>query len=173
MKLHLGGQEALEGWKIVNVQPGPHVDYICDIRDLSGFDDGCAESIYTSHTLEHLSYNSELRPVLADIFRLLAPGGELMVSVPNLDVLCRLYVHPQADAALRHHLMRILFGGQVDQWDFHKAGFSADLLAAYLQDAGFTDLREVESFGLFDDTSDLQIAGQRISLNVIARKPGT
>ena len=171
MKLHIGGVEPKSGWKILNAQPSGHVDFVCDIRNLSQFDDAGCDEIYASHILEHLTYQDELRPVLNELFRLLKPAGRLLVSVPDLDILCRLFTHPQADSAMRHHIMRIIFGGQTDKWDHHKTGFSGDILSAYLQDAGFQHLEEVDSFNLFDDTSTLVIAGQKISINVIATKP--
>ena len=40
MKLHIGGETPKPGWKILNIQPKPHVDYIGDISDLSQFSDG-------------------------------------------------------------------------------------------------------------------------------------
>ena len=39
MKLHIGGKEKKEGWKILNIQKSKNVDYIGDIRDLSQFND--------------------------------------------------------------------------------------------------------------------------------------
>ena len=43
MKLHIGGNEKKEGWKILNIQKKENVDFIGDITDLSQFDDN---SIY-------------------------------------------------------------------------------------------------------------------------------
>ena len=59
MKLHIGGIEKKEGWKILNIQKNDDkekdVDFIGDISDLSQFDDGSIEEIYASHTLEHVN----------------------------------------------------------------------------------------------------------------------
>lgn len=170
LRLHIGGEEAKDGWTVLNVQPGPHVDIVADCRDLGALPDAAAAEVYISHTLEHLGYQRELSAALGGMHRILRPGGRLMISVPDLDVLCRLMIHEQADTALRFHVMRMMFGGQSDEWDFHKVGFTADLLAEYLGQAGFTDIERVDSFGLFQDASELAIAGARISLNVIATK---
>ena len=35
LRLHLGGMEPKPGWTIVNIQPGPGVDIVADITDLS------------------------------------------------------------------------------------------------------------------------------------------
>ena len=54
MKLHIGGEEAKEGWKILNIQKKDGVDFIGDISDLSQFKDNSIEEIYASHVFEHV-----------------------------------------------------------------------------------------------------------------------
>ena len=171
MRLHIGGETAKPGWTVLNAQPGPHVDKVGDFRDLTAFPDHSIDDIYASHVLEHLAYSHEVVPALTECYRILVPGGMLMLAVPNLETLCRLMVHPKSDVQVQFHLMRILFGGQVDQWDYHKAGFTPPMLGGFLGQAGFIDVRQVESFGLFDDTSELKIGDVRVSLNVVAVKP--
>ena len=55
MKLHIGGMEKKDGWKIMNIQSGGEagfspnkneIDFIGDITDLSQFDDNSIEEIY-------------------------------------------------------------------------------------------------------------------------------
>ena len=45
MKLHIGGKEIKEGWKILNKKEGKGVDFVGDISDLSQFKDGSIEEI--------------------------------------------------------------------------------------------------------------------------------
>jgi predicted SAM-dependent methyltransferase len=66
--------------------------------------------------------------------------------------------------------MRMMFGGQSDDYDYHLAGLNEEFLTSYLTAAGFTGIRRVENFGLFDDTSLLELKGTPISLNMIAVK---
>ena len=169
MKLHIGGTVPHPEWQILNVTPGPHVDHVGDLRELKDFASGCASAVYLSHVLEHLPL-ADVAPALAELARLLEPGGLLYVSVPDLETLCRLYLHPQADAAMRLLVMRMMFGGQVDAHDFHCVGFDEALLRRLLVAAGFLDVRRVASFGFFADTSDFRPYGVAISLNVVARK---
>ena len=49
MKLHIGGWEAKEGWKIFNIQKRDNVDFVGDISDLSQFKDSSISEVYASH----------------------------------------------------------------------------------------------------------------------------
>jgi hypothetical protein len=52
----------------------------------------------------------------------------------------------------------------------HYVGLNFDFLGSFLHDAGFSDIKRVPNFGLFNDTSTLRFEGTPISLNVEARK---
>jgi predicted SAM-dependent methyltransferase len=54
MKLHIGGKQIKEGWKILNIQPDVGVDFIGDISDLSQFATDSIDEIYASHVFEHV-----------------------------------------------------------------------------------------------------------------------
>jgi predicted SAM-dependent methyltransferase len=170
LRLHIGGQHAKEGWKILNVQAGPGVDYVGTCTDLSAFADGSVAEIYASHVLEHLSYTHELPQALKEFQRVLKPGGTLRVSVPDFEKLARIFLLPELTPQLRFHVMRMVFGGQMDAHDFHKVGLTGEFLGAMLVNAGFGQLSQVESFGEFDDSSELRIGPNRVSLNVIAQR---
>ncbi len=171
LRLHIGGQVPHADWKILDVQRGPHVDYVGHCGDLSAFDDDSILEIYASHVLEHLGYVKELPLALREFHRVLAPGGTLRISVPDLAALCELFTDPALDFAERFHVMRMMFGGQFDKADFHYAGLNEEFLRDYLRDAGFVDIARKDKFGLFDDTSNLVFRDRPISLNVAARKP--
>ena len=173
IKLHIGGKQAHPDWKILDIESRPEVDIIGDAANLSQFTDNSIETIYTSHVLEHFNYliNQELRNTLKEWYRVLQPGGQLMVSVPNLKVLCWLYLDPTLSFEARFHLMRTIFGGQTTAYDVHKVGFDAEILSSYLLEAGFIDCTIVPEFGLFNDCSSLRFKDTLISLNMIATKP--
>jgi len=169
-RLHIGGMEKRPGWKILNVQPGPDVDFVGDCTDLGRFADGSVQEIYASHVLEHLSYQDRLPRALGELYRVLRPGGAAMISVPDLEVLCRLFLDPRAKVRDRFEIMRMAFGGQMDPHDFHFVGLSYDLLYNFLFRAGFSRIEQVKAFGLFRDSSTIEYMGEPISLNVVAHK---
>jgi predicted O-linked N-acetylglucosamine transferase (SPINDLY family)/predicted SAM-dependent methyltransferase len=170
LRLHIGGKQRRAGWKILNILPGPDVDYVGDCSDLSRFADGSVDEIYASHVLEHLGYQQKLPQTLAAFHRLLRKGGRASISVPDFEVLCRLFLEQANSAAERFHLMRMAFGGQIDSHDFHCVGLTAEFLADFLAQAGFSKMERVREFGLFDDSSSQRFHDTRISLNVIAYK---
>lgn len=172
MKLHIGGKEPHPEWKIFDALERPEVDFVGNAADLSQFADNSIEAIYASHVLEHFhhSLGNELVSVLQEWRRVLQLEGKLYISVPDLQTLSWLFLSPMAGFQHRLQIMRMLFGGQVDQYDVHKVGFDCEILFAYLHAAEFSDCERVEAFEMFKDCSSLHFLGYPISLNVIAVK---
>jgi predicted SAM-dependent methyltransferase len=130
------------------------------------FPDGSAVEIYAPHVYEHLGYQQELHDALAEASRVLMPGGRLRVAVPDLEVLCRLFLERGSDLQAQFMVQRMIMGGQMEPFDFHKTGFSEPILKALLREHGFTDFRRVDDFRVFNDTSLLKFQGVPISLNL-------
>lgn len=169
MNLHIGGKQRKDGWRILNIQPGEHVDFVGDISDLSQFGDESFQKVYGSHVLEHVRQTDVLN-TLTGIRRILKPGGQFLVSVPDWDILCHLFISPLASPDVKWHALRMMLGGQVDAYDYHYVGFNQVILYDFLRKAGFTNAVRVESFDIFNDTSDFKPYGFPISLNVIATR---
>lgn len=170
IRLHVGGLEVREGWKILNAQQVPGVDFVGDCTDLSQFPDSSISEIYASHVYEHLSYQGELQKALSEAHRVLKPGGVLRAGVPDLEVLCRFILDPTLDPSQKYFVMRMIMGGQVDAFDFHKVGFTFDLFREFLTLSGFQHIRRIPDFALFRDTTTMRYNGVPISLNVQAVK---
>lgn len=172
--LHIGALSATHGWETMNSLPLPGIDHVCNARDLSGFPDNTFDTLYASHLLEHFDYRDEISAVLAEWFRVLAPGGRILVSVPDMDTICRMYCDRiRFDENDRFILMRMIMGGHSDSYDYHYAAMNEDLLVHYLSEAGFKGMCRKEDFGLFQDTSIYRFKGELISLNISAEKPLT
>jgi predicted SAM-dependent methyltransferase len=171
-KLHIGGKVAAEGWEVLNANPAPYVDHVCNANELSRFSDNTFSVIYASHVVEHFDYQEELSKTLAEWHRVLIPGGKVYISVPDLDTLAFMILEKEElSFEERFFVMRMMFGGHSDQYDYHVIGLNEEFLAYYLRCAGFTNIVRVEELGMFDDTSSMAYKGVLISLNMIAEKP--
>ena len=87
-----------------------------------------------------------------------------------MEVLCKLFVRPGITAQGRFHLIRMMFGGHVDEYDYHYTGFYFDFLNKVLAEAGFKKAQKMPFFGIFKDASTLCLDTIPISLNIIAFK---
>ena len=170
-RLHIGGKHVHADWEIFDAIKGEHVDHVGNAADLSRFSDNTFHSIYASHVLEHFPYLRHLSPTLKEWQRVLADDGELLISVPDMDILCRMFMDKEKlSADERFHVMRMMFGGQSNKYDFHYAGLNLEILSDYAQKSGLKVSRRVRRFGLFPDHSGYQFAGVLISLNVVLVK---
>jgi len=170
VKLHLGGREPADGWTIVNIQPGPGVDVVADISDLSRFEDDSVDEVYASHVFEHLSM-ARVLPALRGVCRIIKPGGMFRIAVPDLERLSLMLGDQHISTRDEWEISRRIFGGDLDENDRHSCGFTPRTLLAALQQCGFENVRHVESFNLFQDMSETAFLGHRISLNMEATKP--
>ncbi len=95
----------------VNTHLGPVRYRYHSMTDLSGFEDGSADLVYSGQSIEHV-VPEEAAFVLKEVFRILRPGGHLAFDTPNARV-TRLqqdafidpdhkyeYTHPELVAAL-------------------------------------------------------------------------
>lgn len=170
-RLHIGGKKQHPEWEIFDAREKDFVDHVGDAADLSRFPDGTFKRLYASHVLEHFPYLRSLTPTLNEWQRVLADDGQMLLSVPDMDILCRLFLDKEKlSPRERFHVMRIMFGGQANKYDFHYAGLNLEILSQYAHKAGLKVVQRVRSFGLFPDHSDYVFAGERISLNVVLQK---
>ncbi len=170
-RLHIGGLIKTPGWEVFNVTPGAHVDHLGDAKDFSRFENNTFSEIYASHVLEHFDYNKELSLVLKEWHRVLSPKGKIYVGVPDLETLCKLFLLKEhLSFEDRFYIMRVMFGGHMDKYDYHIVGLDEQILGQYLLQAGFINIKRVEKFNLFSDTSNLMFKDIPLSLNLIAEK---
>lgn len=177
-KLHLGcGEGRIEGWCNVDIDCLPTVDVVDDIKELKKFDNNYAEMIYACHVLEHLSHQQVI-PTLKRWFDVLKPGGELRISVPDIDRIVKIYIKNWDHFQTPGHSpwIGLIYGGQEDQYDFHKTGFNFCWLSKMLQEVGFEKIEEYPHEPHFiSGYKDASLAHEPfndfLSLNVRAIKP--
>lgn len=170
--INLGcGPRTLAGFVNVDLLDAPGVDVVADVSSPLPFRDGQADLVYASHVLEHLP-TAQVPAVLREWRRLLRDGGEVLIAVPNLELIAEL-LSSRAGwfTPPNEPWIGAIYGGQKDEHDFHKTGFTPLWLAKLLNDAGFGDIKQVARFpevGANDGSWSPLPFGVNISLNMRA-----
>jgi SAM-dependent methyltransferase len=145
------------GWEqvLLDVDDGPDVDIVLDAKKLNDPRTVPGESfdaVYCSHTLEHF-HSHEVADVLAGFNRVLKPGGQVEVWVPNVATVAKAlaegkdlddeaYASPIGPIKLRDILYG--YGPEIEKsgndFYWHRTGFTPDRLEKALTAAGFTDI---------------------------------
>lgn len=147
--LHLGcGHNYKPGW--VNIDLGRKADLKLDLRRSLPFSDGSCEFIYSEHFLEHLDYPQPVTNLLRECLRVLIPGGELSLAVPDGEMVLNAYVlggsanyyeaearwHPSwCETRMEHVNYNFRQGGE------HRFIYDLETLADLLQRCGFADVQ--------------------------------
>ncbi len=112
----------------------PVGDVIADIRQLppewSGF-----KGVECFHVLEHL-LPFEAKAAVAELYRVLVPGGELCVAVPDLEACARRILAGDTD------VLANIYSPDAEPSQWHRYGYTHKTLLALLVDAGFIYVRE-------------------------------
>jgi predicted SAM-dependent methyltransferase len=146
MKLDIGSGNPLQGeiqpngYVLNDVEPHENIDLVCDIKYLSKYvPDGYCSEIRASHILEHFG-TKEVIEVIKMIHSLLEPNGALTIYVPNFKWHAELVLSGNDEDGVHY-----AFGGQLDQYDYHKTGFTPKILRKYLEENSFKIISMVDS----------------------------
>ena len=159
VKLNIGsGGDVIEGYTSVDLYA--EADIKDDITKLSTIKDNSVDQVLTTHVLEHLK-EADVLPAMYAIYRVLKPGGEWLIEVPDLVWVLEDFLKTPEDARWGWKLQTI-FGLQSHEGEYHRTGFSAERLANMLKSVGFTKIRM--------DTSVSEKYNQGV-INAIVMKP--
>ena len=85
------------GYVNVDLFDGPIVNEKFSI-DKIPYMDNSISAINSEHSLEHLTFD-KIKPTLQEWYRVLKPGGELLLKIPDLELCCQEYLkHPIEEA---------------------------------------------------------------------------
>jgi predicted SAM-dependent methyltransferase len=167
-----------QGWINCDRTAGPGVDLVADIREGLPIESGTIEYAVGVHALQELAY-SELAPALAELYRVLRPGGTLRLVVPDLDASIRAYTEHDDD---RFHAAPDQVRSRGGRFIAHmlRCGqsrilFTFDFAEELLLDAGFVDVtrpRSGETASRFQEIVELDGRGRDSMFIEATRPPG-
>jgi SAM-dependent methyltransferase len=158
--LDIGGQnnrDDQEGkWTIVDLHDGADIRLNLESESLP-LPDNSVDNIYSSHCLEHLEPD-RLRPVFADLFRVLKDGGRIRLVVPSFNKGV-FYYHFRPGVLKRRMMPRLNSNtpdtkmSRLSSWFYtetnklngtpgHKTAWDFELMRVYLEEAGFSRVRK-------------------------------
>lgn len=143
-RLHLGcGPEKRAGWINIDTQAALNPDIVASVDSLPMFSDGSVDVIEANHLFEHLTYDSALA-ALKEWARVLKPGAELFLELPDFDACVRMVGKYTDDRGYDVGMIG-LYG-----WppaiategipQIHKWGWSRKELGRVLREAGFASV---------------------------------
>jgi len=167
-RLHVGcGGKLLPGWLNTDGKAGVGPDGVVDVS-ATPLPRGRFAAVYACHVLEHVWYH-DTPVVLRKLWEALAPGGTLLLSVPDLRLAVRWPDTGRGDpnCPLYGDLRR-----GAHEFDRHKQVFWHERLEKLLGAAGFEDVRPWTP----GEYPEIAAAGdwashEEISLNLCGRRP--
>ena len=144
------GDVARPGWVTLDISDG--CDLYWDLRRGIPFPDASVRRIYSSHLFEHMDYEAG-QVLLGEVMRVLEPGGEVSVCVPDARLYIDAYLgvrdlgpdHDFWEPALNGREGMSLINYVAYMGGEHKCLFDIDSLLGRLRAAGFLDV-EARSF---------------------------
>jgi ubiquinone/menaquinone biosynthesis C-methylase UbiE len=131
----------------LDIDSAVNPDIVGDIRDMAGVSDDSYDAVWSSHNIEHL-YAHEVPLAMREFYRVLKPGGYLLLTCPDLQSVCALIAAGKIDSpAYTVQSGPIMptdiiygFGKALERGDVfmqHKTGFTRKTMVALISDAGF------------------------------------
>lgn len=155
LRLNIGGGDTpLKGFETVDRRVGKQAFPL-------EYDNESVDEIRASHVLEHFP-SAQVVEVLQNWVDKLKPGGTIRIAVPDFEFIARMMTSDSIEH--RNRAYGYAYGGQIDENDFHHAGFDHERLRAFMQYCGLRRIRRWKS-----DVNDC--AALQVSLNLEGMKP--
>ncbi|MES2910621.1 MAG: methyltransferase domain-containing protein [Pseudomonadota bacterium] len=144
MRLNIGaGNKRMPGYTGIDAVERPAADIVAPAWAIP-LDDGVADEILAVHLWEHF-YRWQCDMVIKEWHRLLKPGGDLCLELPDFWKCCENVLSGVKAKHPDQLSMWGVYGDPRDQDEFmcHRWGWTPATLTEFLTAAGFVDVRQV------------------------------
>lgn len=122
-----------KGWINIDINPRWSPDVLGHWNNLTPFANDSVDLVVSHHSLEHVGCG-EGNGFISEAWRVLKPGGSLLVFVPDMMRLALMWLRDELSEQL---YMTNVYGAYMgDEADRHKWGYSPDGLRNYLRATG-------------------------------------
>lgn len=125
-------------------------DIVSSMTDMPMVESGSMDALFSSHNVEHL-YRHQVQSALREFHRVIKPGGQVMVTLPDIQTVAAYVAEGVLDEPLYESPggpiapVDIMYGwtksiASGNHYMAHKTGFTAKTLAKHLLTAGFSNV---------------------------------
>lgn len=155
IEIGAGDKKGENGWITLDISK--HCDIYWDLRWAFPFSINSVDKVYSSHVFEHFYYK-DLIKLMSECYRILKPGGEISVCVPNARIYIDGYFENHFDGEYYCQYQPAIIGlSKIDLINYiaymnghHRHMFDIDELIALLRISGFLYVRQREYDPLID-----------------------
>jgi tetratricopeptide (TPR) repeat protein/SAM-dependent methyltransferase len=169
-RLNLGcGDKILPDYVNVDVvasRAGKVPDVMCDLHQLTPFEDNSVDEILSVHVVEHF-WRWEVLDILKEWVRVLKPGGKMILECPNLKSACEEFLRNPEAAAFGgpegQRSMWVFYGDPrwQDPYMVHRWGYTPDSLAKLMQEAGLVNAHQAPAEYKLREPRDMRIVAEK------------
>jgi len=135
----------------LDVDPAMKPDVVASITDMSPVASDSVDAVFSHHNIEHV-FAHEVPLALAEFLRVLRPGGEALISTPDLQSVARVIASGRLEETLYRAdvgeitPLDVVYGLRCDiergrAYMAHRTGYTARTLGLRLHQAGFADVQ--------------------------------
>jgi SAM-dependent methyltransferase len=134
----------------LDIDPAVEPDVVADMLDMAIVPSASMDAVFSHHNIEHV-FAHEVSRAMNEFFRVLRPGGQALLSTPDLQGVARtiasgrledpLYKSPAGNITP----LDVVYGYRLEiahgrEYMAHRTGFTRGTLARKLGAAGFVDI---------------------------------
>jgi predicted SAM-dependent methyltransferase len=177
-RLHLGcGKRRVPGWLNVDVTGS---DFDIDFTRKFPWVSSSFSAVVSQHVVEHLELFEELIPFLCEVRRVLRPSGEVWLSCPDMETICRMYADGRSAKLVADRVNRgarystqgappqQIVNDLFHQWGEHKNLLDFDMAVWVLRRTGFINIRRVREADLLERFPGFPVRGDDVMTLYVA-----